>query len=476
MKNKKFKYGLNSTILLIGVLAIIVILNVFVTALVERYPIKVDLTSTQRYEISDKTYQFLKGYEKPTTIYVLSTEAEEDLIIKNILEKYSTTNKNIEVKNINTAENPTFGKKYIKDGESLISNSVIIDAGDRFKIYSPYDLYNFQTDNSSGRQYATSIKAEQKITAGLKYVSSDEDFRVGFIKGHNEIELDGARQSLENNNYVINDINLATDDIPSNIKMLVIASPTVDYTMAEIAKLDSFFSNSGKAQFIFDNSSTGLTNLYSYIKEWGIQVNDDVAVETDNSSKMILSSSNMFLVKPELEKTDITAPIAEAQRIMAYYPYSKSLTTLFESNSGVEVIKLLSTTDAAYTTTDFENLSKADDAKTGEFTIAAVSTKQGSSPEKDSIIFVSGSPLLLDIDIAAVSDIYGFANDSFYENVTNFVQGEKDDYSIAAKSLSSDKLTISEFDGLVIFIIFIIIIPVAILIYGIVVWFKRRHL
>ena len=49
--------------------------------------------------------------------------------------------KNINVTNINMTSNPTFGKKYITDGKSLQSNSVIVDGGDKFKTYTMTELY-----------------------------------------------------------------------------------------------------------------------------------------------------------------------------------------------------------------------------------------------------------------------------------------------------------------------------------------------
>lgn len=472
---KNFKYGLTSTALLIGVLAVIVLINVFVTLLVGKFPLKIDLTSTKLYEISDKTYEYLKNYDKPTTIYILASETEEDKTIKNILEKYSQSNSNIKLKNINPVEEPTFGTKYTEQGQSLISNAVIVECGERFKVFSPYDLYG-TAQTQTGSLSLTSIKVEQKITAGLKYVASDSDFTVCFINGHGEAELPGARQALEQANFEIKDINLTTEEIPENAKMIVVAAPTNDYTTAELAKLDVFFKNAGKGQFVFDPTVTGLNNLYGYIKDWGIQVNDDVAVEESANNKIRIGSGGMFLIKPELEDSDITSPVKDAQRILAYYPYSKSLTALFDANSGIEVTKLLTTTDSTYTTSDLEKLEKNDLSKTGAAVVAAAAVKQGDTPEQDSIIFVAGSSLLLDINIETISDTYGFANADFYTNVINYLQGSKDDYTIASKSLAVDRLNITVSDMIIIAIIFVIVIPIGVLVYGIVVWFKRRNL
>lgn len=472
---KNFKYGLTSTALLAGVFAAIVLINVFMSVLVAKFPIKVDLTSTQMYEISDKSYEYLKTYDKPTTMYILASETEEDERIKNILEKYSQSNSNIKLVNINPVKDPTFGAKYTPAGQSLISNSVIIECGERFKVLTPYDLYG-TTQNQYGEVMLTSLKVESKVTAGLKYVSSDSNFTAGFVTGHGEAEMSGARQTLAAMNFDVVDINLATDEIPENVNMLVIAAPTNDYTMSDLAKLDKFFSNAGKAQFIFDPTISGLNNLYGYIKDWGIQVNDDVAVESNSANLIRIGSSSGFLVRPELAEDDITTPITESQRMLAYYPYAKSLTMLFEANNGIEVKKLLSTTENTYTTTNLTKLEKNDLSKSGSAVVAAVATKQGDTPDSDAIIYVSGTSMLLDIDTDTLSDTYGFANSDFYTNVVNFLQGSEDDYSISSKTLAVDRLNVSARDALLIGIIFVIVIPVIVLVYGIVIWVKRRNL
>ncbi len=472
---KNFKYGLTSTALLIGIFAVIVLVNVFVSVLVDKFPIKIDLTSTQLYEISENTYKYLENYDKPTTIYILASETEEDKRVKNILEKYSQSNKNIKLVNINTAEDLTFGSKYTEPGTSLYSNSVIIECGERFKVLSPYDLYGTSQTQADG-VLLTSLNVEQKVTAGLKFVSSNSNFTVCFISGHGEAEMLGARQTLEESNFEIVNVNLSTEEIPEEANMVVVAAPTNDYTMAEIAKLDKFFHNAGKGQFIFDPTVTGLDNLYNYIKDWGIQVNDDVAVEESMGSQIRIGNTAMFLVRPEFEENELTAPIEESQRLMAYYPYSKSLTMLFEANNGIEVKKLLSTTDDTYTTEDLTSLEKTDSSRSGKQVVAAVATRQGDTPDTDSIIFVSGTSLLLDIDRETISNNYGFANSEFYTNVVSYLQGSEDDYTISPKSLAVDRLNITERDAILIGIIFVIVVPVLILVYGIVIWVKRRNL
>lgn len=470
MKSRKWKYALNSTIVLVGVLAVIVLLNVLVSVFVAKFPLKIDLTSKQIYEVSDKTYEFLKTYDTPTTIYILSSEAEQDENVRAVLDKYAVANSNIKIKNIDPTQNPTFGKKYMTGKDGLTTHSVIVDAGDRFKVYKNSEMYNVDSQSNQ----ATSLKVEQKITAGLKFVSSDEDFKAYFVKGHGEADLIGAKAKLESENFEVADINLASEDIPQDAKMLIVAGPTADFTKAELAKLDEFFDNAGKAQFLFDTFPTEMPNLYSYIKGWGIEVTEEYAVENNRSNIAIIGQAP--LVISDFVEDELTNNLIADQRMLAYYPYAKIIKPLFEANNGIEVRPILKTSESTYSKpSTAEDLAKTDSDTLNSYTIAAVATKQGDSPQQDAMIFVSGTTMLLDMDMQ-ITTAYNFANYDLYMNVINFLQGSKDDYTIESRSLLSDKLAVPALDSIIILAVIVVIIPLAILVTGIVIWARRRNL
>ena len=74
LKSRKFKYGTFATIFVAAVLVGVVLLNVIATVLVERYPLKVDLTAGGKYEITQETTDFLKTLDQEVTINVLAKE------------------------------------------------------------------------------------------------------------------------------------------------------------------------------------------------------------------------------------------------------------------------------------------------------------------------------------------------------------------------------------------------------------------
>ncbi len=471
--NKNRNYRINSKIVTLGVLAVVLLVNVFVTLLVKKLPIKLDLTSEGLYEISAETKDMLKAYDTPVDIYFVTgsgveTSYKEFGNIAQILEKYGQYGKSVKYTTIDGYNNPTFGNKYANTGESVTIGSVIVDSGKKHKVYQYTDLYNISTNQQGS--YLSSIRAEQKINAALRVVSDDTVLNAYVLTGHNEKNLSGLTAKLTDEGYNVNTVNLTTEEIPSDASMVAIFAPTIDYTDAEIAKLDNYLSNSGKAYIAFDYTSTGLSKLYTYLTSWGISVNDDVAVEADSSYIV----NQLGIVLADYAENDIVKSLKDNNRYIGYSPYSKSLTLLFTENGGIKTMPILTTTKKGYSTTDLNELSNTS-GNTGVQTIAAVATRAGETPDKDASIYVSGSTMLFDV-AEDTHTSFGLANYDYATSVLTYLAGNYEDYSISPKYLSSGYLFMDQLQVLIFGGLFAVVVPLSVLIYGIVIWFKRRNL
>lgn len=473
--NKNKEYRLNSKIVTIGVLAIVVVVNIFVSLLVKKVPIKLDMTSEKLYEISDSTKQMLKEYKTPVDIYFVAGTNYENSYkefgnISEVLEKYGQYGKNVRYTSIDSEKNPTFGAKYIKEnGATLGAGTIIVDGGEKYKVYSYDELYNISA-NQYGQQYLVSMKAEQKINAALRYVSSDVELVAYVINGHNEKPLAGLEEKLAGEGYTVKYLNLSNEEVPDDATLVVIAAPTLDYTEAEIARLDAYFADGGKAFIAFDYESRSLGKLFDYLKSWGFELSDNIAVETSPDK----TAKQLGVVLAEYGESEIVSALADNKRVTGYFPYAKGIKILFEQNGAVKTEAVLTTGDSAYLSNDFETLSNTSGV-TGKQVIAAVAEKNGETPDKNSAIYLSGTTTLLTVPENNVAN-YGLANYDFAGSVISYLSGNFEEYTIAPKYLSSGRLFI---DGTVVFVIggiFIILVPLAMLIAGIAVWLKRRKL
>ncbi len=466
MNNIK-KYRLNFFVIIIAAIVTAVLLNIFFTVLTDKFPLKLDMTSNKMYGLSDKTKEYLKTYDTPVDIYILASESEQDENIRAALDKYASLCAGIKITNINVSENPTFGKKYMTGTASLQSNSVIVDAGDRFKLYTMNDLYGI---NAQTGQY-TSLNVENKITSALKYVSSETEQKAYIIKGHNEMDISGAVSFLESENFTVDELNTLTDEIPSDASVAVIAKPTVDFSEEEISKLDAYLLGGGNLQVYIDVECQGLDNLFSYLKSWGMGISEDVVIETDAAYSVRLSGSSMSLVTPETESTEFTDSLIKNRRTIAYFPYARNISLEFETNGSVSVTPVLKSSDKAYLSSNYEDITKQSGALEGQFVVGALSrdSAHGSS------VYVSGSTMLLSVEPSALTNNYGLANYDYFINLINYTTGGDDSFTVNEKALAENVITISAFGERIVFTLTVILIPAAVLITGITVWFRRRN-
>lgn len=466
-ENKKKKTVSAVWVSVIIAIVIVILLNIFVTVLGEKVSLKVDMTTNKMFELSEKTYEYLESYSTPTDIYLLAGESEQDDRIKSVIEKYAAANNNIKVTNINMSENPTFGKEYVEAGNTLSANSVIVDAGDRFKMFTMTELYGV---NAQTGQY-TSLNVENKITSALKYVSSEKQLKACFTTGHNELDVDGAKQKLEDENYIVGETDTIKNDIPSDADLLMIVRPTVDFSQEEISKLDAYLLAGGNVQCYFDVDSKNLTNLYTYLESWGIGVEDKVVVETDMSNSIALGESGVALVVPEVNSYEFTESIVSNNRTLAYFPYSKSLLQKFEENGDITVMNILTSSDKAYTTAN-EIVAKTGDEQDGTYNVGMLSVDK----KHGSTVYASGNTMLLTIDENTLANNYGLANYDYFMNLINYTTGNEDNFIVSEKALVSNVISISQLGAIIIFVLVVVLIPIAIFVCGLVVWIKRRNL
>lgn len=462
------KHKINASVSVIIAIVIVVLFNIFITVLAKKVPLSIDMTANKMFEISDKTKEYLESYDMPVDIYVLAGSSERDERINAVLEKYAEANSNIKVTNINTAENPTFGKKYADDGIRLTSNSVIVDSGKRYKLLSLSELYGI---NAQTGKY-TSLNAENKITSALKYVSSDKHLKAYIVNGHSELEISGAESKLRDENYEVLQINTLTEDIPSDASLIMIVRPLSDFSKEEISKIDSYLLSGGNVQFYFDVDSRELTNLYGYLKSvWGMSVNDNMVVETDTSHSVVIGGNGVTLVVPNVKETEFTGSILKNKRTLAYFPYSKEIKQEFEYNGDISVMPILTSSSKAYITESNIAENTGNEIE-GEFTVGALATDK----KHNSNVYVSGNTMLLTRDASILTNDYGLANYDYFMNLINYTLDNDESFTVDEKTLVNNGISISMSSAVTVFAAVVVIIPLLMLICGIVIWFRRRNL
>ena len=463
MKKIAFRGGTYSLAISAVVLAILIVVNMFVSALPTTLT-NFDISSTKLYSITSNTKVVVNALEKDVTIYWVVQSDAEDSIIENLLDKYESLSDHIEVVKKNPDVYPTFTENYTS--ETVPNNSLIVECGDRSRYISYEDIYVSEVDMTT-YSYTTSFDGEGAITSAIDYVINEEQPQVYMLEGHGEAELPETFSSqIEKENIDLTTFSLLnTDEIPEDADCILIYAPTSDISEEEKTLLSEYVEDGGKLMVVAGPTESGkLETLYTILEDYGITSDEGVVVE---GNREYYAFQSPFILLPNVESHEITDPLIE-ENYYAIVPIAQGMTVSGSSNA--TVTELLTTSSdafnkpAGYNITTYE---KEEGDTDGPFTVAL------------SVDDVSGGQIVWFASSVIFEDTYNSyssgANVELGMNALSSMLGEREAVAIRSKSLNYNYLTISESTASVLKTVMIGVLPVCYLAVGIIVIVRRRR-
>lgn len=441
--------------------AILVVVNILVSVL-PTSATKFDITSQNLYSITSSTKVVVNALEKDVTIYWVVQSDKEDEIIENLLGRYESLSGHISVVKKNPDVFPTFTSQYTS--ESVPNNSLIVECGDKSRYISYNDIYLTDVDMST-YSYVYTFDGEGAITSAIDYVTADTLPKIYVLEGHGEGELPAAFQNqIEKENMELSSFSLLnTDSIPEDADVLMIYAPSSDISAEEAKLLRDYLTAGGKLLVMAGPTEDGtLTNLYDVLADYGVTAAEGIVVEGDRGH---YAFQQPYILLPDLAESDITSPLIFS-KYYAIFPLAQGLTI-----NDSRATALLTTSDAAYskaagfTLTTYD---KEDGDIDGPFALAvtAESTNGGQ------LIWFASSSFLDELYNAYSSG----ANLNLAMNALSSLVGQREALSIRSKSLSYNYLTISQSSATILKSWMIAILPLAFVVYGVLVVIERRRM
>ena len=457
-----FQGGSYALIITAVVLAILVVVNVLVSALPATWT-KLDISSSQLYSVTSNTKAVVNNLSEDVTIYWIVQADQEDEILSNLLAKYDSLSDHISVVKRNPDVYPTFAEQYTD--ETVSNNSLVVECGEKSR-YIPYsDIYLTETDLYYGYSTISAFDGEGAITSAIDYVVSDELPQVYQLEGHGEAELPSTfADQLEKDNYELQTLSLLNiDEIPEDASCLMIYGPESDISEDEAAMLQDYVAGGGKLLVLAGTTEKELPNLQSLLNGYGVTVAEGVVVEGDRTHYV----SAPVLLMPDLQSSPITASLLEEH----YYPTLSAAQGLSVGTNavGATVTELLTTSDQAFSKTaglEIETYDKEDGDVDGPFALA-VSIEDASGGQ---LVWFGSSSFLDDVYNAYSSG----ANVNLVMNALANLVGEREALSIRSKSLTYNYLTISDSTASLLKVLMIGVFPLVYLGIGIGVVVGRR--
>ena len=481
-KSRRFKYGTFATLFVIGFLIAIIIVNIIAGELVKRFPLSVDLTQNKVFELSDESISFLKNLEQEVEVTVMTTKEQYTTSggyyaqAVAVLEKYPQYSSKVSVKFVDLLKDPSYTTQY--PDLQLNTSSILVKSGTKTKKVSVQDLFNIETDQYYGGQTIASSKAEQTLTSAIIGVTNNgEAPKVVLTTGHEETVSAGLASILSANNFEVKEQKLLTEELDNTANIIVMNGPMRDYTADEIKKLDTFLDNGGKLDktliYLASSDAPALPNLEAFLKEWGINVGTGVVYETDSAK--LATAQNPFFTMVNYTSEDYAAGLA-GRNLFVTVPYGKPLTKAYDSLRNITADEILGYGDTSYVypADADENYKPSTNDVKGPFSAAIRAKKlayEGSTPHA-SYVFAFASSLAIDENVTTSTV---FSNGQYISALLNEITGTKSSIAIVPKTIGSGSLNINGAQVITIGITFMIVIPLAVLIAGIVIWLKRRN-
>ncbi len=472
MKNTKYK--VNSWVITAVVVIAVILVNLIVTTVSSKVPLKIDLTEDKIYEISDETKDILKKLDVEVKAYVLTPEEEASVIVKEYIQRYNQLTDKLDFQYIDIYKNQTMLTKYQQLGEAISKGDIILEYNDSYKIIQ---LSQIVKDLSSTNESSmSSLDLEAKLTNGILFVTGKvTENNFYFLEGHGEAKTATFDSVIESKDNEIETISIINADIPEDADVLATVMPSSDFTAEECEKIDAFLDNGGKLIVLYSPGLEACPTFESYLYEWGIKPVHGIVVEND-SSKSAGSQVEFF---PTLQEHEITSNILSLKLPVMFVGGTMGFEVYENNPQKATVTSLVKSSSNSFVETDLNSKNpefNGEDLQ-GAVDLCVLSEKQvvtNSGEEKTAAVFVLGNALAVEITEQHTGNR---ANSEFTENTVTYLTNSSDSLQISSKIITKGLFTRpSDVVITVLYYVLIWLIPVGLLLAGIIIWLKRRYL
>jgi len=443
MNKRTLQYGANTVLSSVIVLGILVLLAFLST----RHHYRADLTGKGLFSLAKQTKDALRSLKKEVKFIAFYRSSEQERA-RDLLNEYAYRSKFVSYKFVDPNEKPQLARQY----KVTNYNTIVVESG--------------------GKRESVTDLSESNLTNALVKVTRELDKTVYFVTGHGEHPIDSDQpegyktvaDGIKNENYIVKSLNLPQDKkIPEDCSVLVIAGPKANFFPFELDSLKQYINNGGRVLVLLDPEWKPA--LPNFLKNYKISVDDDIVVDASGIGRLMGMGPQVPLVT-RYEKHDIFKDF----RITTFFPLAVSVHTLEKGDDDVTTQVLFRSTTRAWGETKYKarevSFNSKEDIR-GPLPLAVVATRK--KGDKKGIVLVIG-----DSDFAINGYVKNSGNYDLFLNTVNWLAEEEDMITIRPKRLDDRRVNLTVKQSKLIFYISVIGLPLAIILAGVGVYFKRR--
>ena len=505
-KSKKFKHGGLSVVFTVIFVAAIVLINVVFNLVLDRFDVKADLTDGAIFTLSEESEEYLRKVDKKLSFYITADEdtlksSGEKLYLQvaEFLEKMNEINENFSFEYVNLLSDPDFSKDYT---EKLSDGMVIVRSGedDRYRILNMADFLRYTLSDGKSYSYSEaqyyvyyggytvtdySSIAEQEIISAVMSVVMDNPTRVAFTTGFGEGDVSVLSDIITKNAYEVSTLEVdKVEKISEDIDIVVVNAPTVDYNRNAVTKLDEWLSNGGKYGksliYIASVQAVDTPNLDEYLGEWGLSIGQGLVAQLDTNHAYYSGEVLPLLQDLELSTDSIYYENIKLSGNSSFMGWRvRPVNTLWSEERNFKNTVIAKTYGENCVVVPFDADIQTWEPTEGDYgnynavVEAAKVQYEGTTPHYSKVIAVGSENIFIE----------NFTGASNYSNAevalalfdTNS-ETKAEKITVMEKSFTAETYQLDQGQQIGIGLTFAVIIPVIIIVIGIVVWVRRKHL
>ena len=458
---QRFVLGVNAVISVLLVLVLLVGVN-YIAA---RRNKVFDLTKNRVNSLADQTTQAIRDLKVPVKLTYVWAPSEFapviDATAQSILEAYRETDSSkVKVEFLNAVQDPL---KFQAMGITTFSGQPLL-------IVEKVEGKSEGNAAPSARQEIGMVD-EQNITSALLKLNEPKPRTIYLLTGHGEqllatsgrVPMTAARAALESQNYTIKTLSIigAKAEIPKDAAAVIALGPQVDLSAQEEQKLKTYLAGKGRLALFFQMPRNPLPRWRSLAKSFNVEVGDGIVLELDPSKsggnpQIVAGAVDDPLRHPVLRSVSGTVlfpgvlPLKVAEGQSAGAGATGSATALFETSINANSLS--------------SSGGQLKQTASGPFAAAIAVEKPGGAR----IVVVGNASFASD----GAFNQYG--NGSFFLGAVNWVVGNDALVTIPPKQPVTNSITMTAGTRNFAALLSMAVLPLAVLLLGTVVWWKRR--
>lgn len=505
LKSSRFKYGTVSIVLTCAFIALVLALNLLLSSLNLSAGLRVDLSEEEFASVGEDSKAIIDALFAEDENYEITINfcTARDLLESNIYVRYvrdlaetyaEMYPDRISIKYLDISRDPASVDKYLEQaGTAITAGNVIIEGKYHYRILTYDAFYQVNEDNEL---YA--FNGELKFTAAFLQCSKKEPQNVAFTVKHGESVTDSMKlkEIYLDAGYSVTDVDLSVEEIPESTRTLIIYKPTTDFlgydkerpdAKSEIEKIEEFVAEYNNLLVFVDASTPELPNLQEYLLEyWGLGYKPYHKLHDENKS--LQGSDGYAIVGEYIGGTDGYAyqvfknAVSGSGEKSVFANAVELIADEAKARNGVTVEHVIDTSASAvsrYTYKDGQN-TVTEESEPHAMPLMLMSRYMNYKNEGDVhyntqiyqyVLLVGSTDFASDSYLAKT-----YANSSLISCAARLVDNERYNPDIRSRKLLSDAIEIETGTAKVLTVMISAVAPVILLIAGIVVFIKRRHM